>query len=242
MSSIPFREFGVVELRRYVTRPGARDTLIELFEREFLENQEICGMVPVGHFRDLDDPDSFVWIRGFSNMDARLGALECFYVQSPHWLENRDTANATLLDNDNVLLLRNARSNSGFDLQGLERPARGESRAKADSFVAASIFMLDAAANEAFVDAFEREILPLVSSQGERVAYFVTEERPNNFPRLPVRETEFAFVVVALCATRGALDALAHTWHEARLPDLLQDRIVSRETLSLVPAERSLLH
>ena len=33
---------GVVELRRYDLRPGARETLIELFEREFVETQEAC--------------------------------------------------------------------------------------------------------------------------------------------------------------------------------------------------------
>ncbi len=240
MSSIPLREFGVVELRRYLTRPATRDSLIALFEREFVESQEACGMVPIGHFRNLDEPESFVWIRGFPNVETRAAALECFYIHSPHWLEHRDAANATLLDNDNVLLLRNARANSGFDLQGLERPAPGASSEPA-SFVAASIFMLDRAADETFIEAFELELLPLLSSHGERIAYFVTEGRPNDFPRLPVREGEFAFVVVSVCDTHDALDAIARTWHEARLPELVQGRILSREPLRLVPAQRSLL-
>ncbi len=37
-------------------RPGRRDELIDLFEREFIETQEACGMVPIGHYRDLHDP------------------------------------------------------------------------------------------------------------------------------------------------------------------------------------------
>ena len=51
----------VVELRRYRLHPGARDTLIELFDREFVESQEAVGMHLLGQFRDLDDLDSFIF-------------------------------------------------------------------------------------------------------------------------------------------------------------------------------------
>jgi hypothetical protein len=46
----------VVELRRYTLHPGARDTLIELFEHELIESQEAVDMHVLGQFRDLDDP------------------------------------------------------------------------------------------------------------------------------------------------------------------------------------------
>ena len=58
--------YPVVELRQYTLRPGQRDVLIGLFDREFVESQEAAGMAIVGQFRDLDDPDRFVWIRGFA--------------------------------------------------------------------------------------------------------------------------------------------------------------------------------
>ena len=38
----------IVELRQYTLRPNQRDTLIALFEREFVESQEACGMHLVG--------------------------------------------------------------------------------------------------------------------------------------------------------------------------------------------------
>ncbi len=72
----PAATFGVVELRRYALHPGGRDALIRLFESAFIESQERCGVVPIGHYRDLDDPDSFVWFRGFADMETRRGALE----------------------------------------------------------------------------------------------------------------------------------------------------------------------
>ena len=79
---------NVVELRRYVLKPGRRDELIDLFEREFIETQEACGMLPVAHGRDLDDPDRFIWLREFADMPARLAALNAFYLDSSVWKEN----------------------------------------------------------------------------------------------------------------------------------------------------------
>ena len=61
-----------------------RDVLIELFEREFIESQEALGMTLVGQFRDLDDPNRFVWLRGFADMTTRAQALHDFYG-GPIW-------------------------------------------------------------------------------------------------------------------------------------------------------------
>ncbi|MFD2354788.1 NIPSNAP family protein [Nonomuraea ferruginea] len=95
----------IYELRRYTMVPGARDVLIDLFEREFVETQEEAGMRVVGHFRNPDDPDQYPWIRSFPDMEARKAALTAFY-SGPAWKANRDAANATMLDSDDVLLLR----------------------------------------------------------------------------------------------------------------------------------------
>jgi hypothetical protein len=88
----------LLELRQYQVVPGKRDTLIELFEREFIESQEAVGMQVVGQFRDQADPDRFVWLRGFADMHARGEGLNAFYF-GPVWQQFRNEANATLLDN-----------------------------------------------------------------------------------------------------------------------------------------------
>ena len=110
----------VVELRQYTLHPGRRDDLVELFEREFVETQEACGMRLFGQFRDLDDTDRFVWLRGFAGMDARAAALGAFYG-GPVWKAHRDAANATMIDSDDVLLLRPLRADGGFALDGATR-------------------------------------------------------------------------------------------------------------------------
>ncbi|MFE0628968.1 NIPSNAP family protein [Streptomyces sp. NPDC058864] len=95
----------IVELRQYTLRPGSRDTLAGLFEREFVTGQEAAGIRVGGRFADLDDPDRFVWMRGFPGMPARLRSLHAFYG-GPVWRAHRDAANATMTDSDDVLLLR----------------------------------------------------------------------------------------------------------------------------------------
>src|SRR5215475_14452137 len=115
--------YPIVELRQYALRPGQRDVLIELFDREFVESQEACGMTVLGQFRDLDRPDRFVWLRGFDDMPSRAEALRRFYT-GPVWRAHAAAANATMIDSDDVLLLRPATAAPGFDLPG-DRPPIG---------------------------------------------------------------------------------------------------------------------
>lgn len=119
----------VIELRQYTLKPGQRDVLIELFDRHFVESQEAAGMTVIGQFRDRRQSDRFVWMRGFRDMTARHSALERFYG-GPVWAAHRTAANDTMVDSDNVLLLRPARRDTAFvgestgERDGVERLRR----------------------------------------------------------------------------------------------------------------------
>jgi hypothetical protein len=236
----------VVELRQYTMNPGMRDTLIELFEREFIESQEAHGAIVIGQFRDLDDPDRYVWLRGFRDMPHRAEALATFYG-GPVWQAHRDTANATIADSDNVLLLRPDSALSGLALDGLVRPAPGEAAAAA-GLVIATIYSFAAPVSAGFVDFFEHAMMPQIISAGASIAAsFITEESPNTFPRLPVREGEHVFVWLARFADQAAYGrsaaALAGSarWREETWPALTSQLILPVETLRLAPTARSLL-
>ena len=95
----------VIEWRRYRLHPGRREALITLFEREFIETQEAVGLQVLGLFREPAQPDHFTWLRGFAGMAERRQGLQAFYG-GPVWQQHREAANATMLDSDNVLLLR----------------------------------------------------------------------------------------------------------------------------------------
>jgi hypothetical protein len=97
---------SVIELRQYTLRPGQRDVLVGLFQRYFVAAQEDVGMRILGVFLDLDDPDRFVWLREFPDMAARKNSLTRFYLEGAVWREHGPAANATMVDSDDVLLLR----------------------------------------------------------------------------------------------------------------------------------------
>jgi hypothetical protein len=193
----------VVELRQYALHPGQRDSLIALFDREFVESQEATGMQVIAQFRDIDRPDVFTWLRGFPDMPSRAASLNAFYG-GPVWSAHRDAANATMVSSDNVRLLRPARPGTGFDLG--ERAAQG-AKPIADGLVVATIYTLNAPAAEGFTDAFERVIVPALVASGARpFAMLETEASPNTFPRLPVREGEHCFVWFTTFADASAYD------------------------------------
>jgi hypothetical protein len=183
----------IVELRQYVLRPGQRDVLIDLFDRELVEPQEAAGMAIVGQFRDLDRPDRFVWIRGFADMQTRAEALHAFYG-GPVWKAHRDAANATMLDVDDVLLLRPTGAHAGFPAPTVERAPAEAAAAPPGSLVLATLYFRDRPFDTAFVDFFEREVRPVLAGTGAApLACLQTEYADNTFPALPVRTGEHAF-------------------------------------------------
>jgi hypothetical protein len=183
----------VVELRQYTLHPGKRDILVDLFDREFVEPQEAVGIKVIGQFRDLDRPDRFVWLRGFRDMTSRAKALTDFY-SGPVWKAHREAANATMIDSDNVLLLRPALPTSGFSLENMKRPPVGSDKVPA-SLVVATIYYFEGPVAPEFIDFFEHTLKPVATGLGATIsAYFVTEHSENTFPALPVRAGENVFV------------------------------------------------
>ena len=152
--------YPVVELRQYTLRPGQRETLIDLFDREFVESQEAAGMAVVGQFRDLDDPDRFVWIRGFASMPSRARALASFYG-GPVWKAYRAQANATMIDTDNVLLLRPVTTRSGFPVPVDARRPIGHGPA-VPSRILVTLYYRDQPFDPAFAEFFDRQARPVL--------------------------------------------------------------------------------
>lgn len=227
---------AVLELRQYTLHPGRRDELIDLFERAFVEGQEDAGMIVVGQFRDLDAPDRFVWLRGFPDMEARLGSMEAFYF-GPVWQANRQAANATMIDSDDVLLLRPLDAGSGFVLG--ERGPRGATGAAPGAAVA-GVHRLSGP-DDLLPTRFRTQIAPRLAAAGlEPSAVLVTEAAPNTFPQLPVREGERVLVWFAVLPDPTAADAgLARARSDPSLAPLLDEAL---QVMRLRPTARSRLH
>ncbi|MFI9555036.1 NIPSNAP family protein [Nonomuraea endophytica] len=161
----------IYELRRYTLRPGTRDTLIELFEREFVDTQEEAGIEVLAQFRDPRAPDTFTWIRAFPDMEARFRSLTDFYTGAA-WKAHAEAARATMVDTDDVLLLRPV----------LVPPFEGVGSGGASPY-RLTVFPV-----------VEGSVARFAELAAGAAACFETEHAVNTYAPLPVREGENVFV------------------------------------------------
>ena len=232
----------VVEFRNYVMQPGQRDVLIDLFEREFIEPQEALGAHVLGTFRNLDNPDCYVWLRGFADPETRYAALDGFYTGDV-WKTHRTEANATMIDSDDVLLLRPISGDVTRD-PTTRPPVRS---APPDSVIVAAIYFLAPHGDETFAAFFTHDVTPILKGAGaELLGAFATEHSPNNYPRLPVRENTTVFVSLTRFvsteehARHDAALAQSAVWRAIE-PALTRALVAPMQTLRLQPTARSLL-
>src|ERR1035438_473225 len=233
-------EDSVVELRQYTLRRSQRETLISMFENRFQDSLNATGSHVIGTFRDLDDPDRFVWMRGFGSMPARQEALRSFY-KGELWQANRVAANATMVDSDNVLLLRPYAPGQGFS-----EPSTAQR--SAPGVISATIYYLGTVDSMQFAQFFEASILPHLTDLGVRpIARLVTEEAPNNYPDLPVREHDRTFIWFARWSSRSAAKDFAERfsklsgWRDSAPESVLPALMRKPERLHLEPTARSAL-
>ncbi|MCO8276261.1 NIPSNAP family protein [Actinoplanes sp. TRM 88003] len=176
-----FADCPIVELRRYQLRPQGFDELQRVFQGWLVDGQEQAGMRLGGQFRDRRSPDRFVWFRGFASMTRRQEALEAFYF-GPAWRAHRDAANATMLDSDDVLLLRPTEPPHS------PRPpagAGGTGPTDSDPWAVVHVWSKVVDEAEALLCGGGHKILE--QALGAPVAMWRTEPAENTFPRLPVQ-------------------------------------------------------
>ena len=136
-------------------------------------------------------PDRFVWLRGLSSMEARRQGLTAFYG-GPVRAAWGPRANATMIDSDDVLLLRPSCPTGGLRPSVHPRPSP---RARPDTNVLhATILTVDRTKVPTMASRLSRDFEPVLAESGHRLlGYYQTDPAPNNFPRLPVR-TDTGFV------------------------------------------------
>jgi len=179
-------------------------------------------------------------------MAARGEALAAFYGGTV-WQAHREAANATMLDSDNVLLLRPAADGSGFALAA-RRDDRISDVPAAESVIGATIHYLDDDAAAEFAEFFTEAMLPtIVAAGGTILAALATESARNNFPRLPVRDDEHVFVWFCSFPDLAAYERFGMAlrrcddWRAGASPEILRQFMRKPEVLTLLPTRRSLL-
>jgi len=221
----------IFELRQYTLKGGTRAAFTRLFEREFVTSQDEAGSHVLAVFHDLDDPDRFVWMRGFADMAARKAALESFYF-GPVWRAHRSEANGMLVDSDNVLLLKAATGMAGPGTLG------------GKGVIRLAMHRMAGVDPMAFAAFFAQRMQPAIAAAGGQIlATLVTQDAENNFPRLPVREHDPVFLWIARFRDEAAERAFSQRLHatggwrdgiaDALLPALMRKPEVLRLVSSI---------
>ncbi|MCZ8256158.1 MAG: NIPSNAP family protein [Polaromonas sp.] len=245
----------VIELRRYRLQRHARETLIDLFDREFLETQDAAGMSVLAQFRDLDDPDAFVWLRRFEGLPQRAVALRSFYT-GPVWAQHCDAANGTMVNSDNVLMLTPLGDAALTSMLGPgplpasfgeHRPPPAVDLGEAGVFEMTTCYLAPRT-DTAFSAWFEDTICPVLRAAGARIeGRWVVDHRENNFQRLPVREGETLFIWLLRFdgdAQQQAFHqklAASAVWRDELQPEICRRTWRENEVVRLAPTRRSLL-
>lgn len=128
-------------------------------------------------FRDRDNPDRFVWLRGFTSMEQRKTALGTFYF-GPLWHEHAAAANDTMIDSDDVFLLRP--TDPPHPPASNDRPAWG----------------LGQVWPAHQCPPVEQAHAVLERALETPVAMWRTEPGPNTFPQLPVWDGDYVVWLV----------------------------------------------
>jgi hypothetical protein len=167
-------------------------------------------------------------------MQCRANALAAFYGGDV-WKKWGSEANATMLNSDNVLLLKSPGHEVAFS------SSYGHC-----GIVTISVCSLAPGREMDFAAEWRNKVRPVLTASGARIdASFVTERSPNSFPRLPVREGETVFVCVSAFLDEehhiryiGKL-AVSQAWNALALPWLDAQLWRPLETATLSPTRQS---
>jgi quinol monooxygenase YgiN len=237
----------IVELRQYTLYPGNLDHFIDIFERYFVESQEAEGITVVGSFRVLDDPNRFLWIRGFSSMNARREALHNFYT-GPAWAQHKADVRGMFAEADNVLLLHPAGASADLGIVPSPRPPIGSSIVP-QGLLVATIYSLGESGGTEFGRFFETSIRPVLTDAGARiVAALATEHSSNTYPALRIRDDANVFVWLSCFPNEAAYERYQSTlavdprWVAIREQFALRRMYSPPELWRLSATPRSALH
>jgi hypothetical protein len=224
----------VLELRNYLLKSEVLEHFIDYFEQHFISSQEKLNMRVLGQFRLLGQPNRFVWLRGFSDMQTRHDSLREFYG-GPIWNKYGPTANDMMLEWHNVHLLRPVRNYAnltwGSSAQTLTALTTGKFSRDA-GLIVIDIFQAKPGRREALVDNVQSRLVPVYQKLHIQMhGMFVAEMSENKFTRLPVIQNENELVVIT------AYENIDDFWEKCELIS----HAVNVTTVGLVSAERESL-
>ena len=174
---------AVVEFRPYEFKPGRRDDFNARFEA-LIPELERAGQHIHGQFRDANNPDRQIWLRGYDDMDHRLRSLTEFYERNPVWKEHRAAVNDTFTGLGDTRLLK-----------PVDEPRFTLSK-KVTAYMVMTMYLLNSAVDDGFMHLWRERMKPALAAAGAPpVATLATEYSADNFLRIPIAKPgEHAFI------------------------------------------------
>ena len=93
----------IVEVRKYTIKPGLRAKFIEFFETRSAPAQREAGMEILGPLLDVENPDVFVFLRGFPSLEDRDRMKKEFY-EGELWTRELEAIAMPMLERYEVIL------------------------------------------------------------------------------------------------------------------------------------------
>jgi quinol monooxygenase YgiN len=173
---------------------------IDYFEEHFIGSQEIVNMHILGQFRLIGQPDRFVWLRGYENMQIRFDGLQRFF-SGRVWGKCGTLALAMLIDTKNVHLLRplgeKVELTCGLNADSIAAALTNATISLETGMIAIDLYQALPGQREALIDAFQHHLAPAYQNEGIQLrGYFVAEMSENALTYAPVIQNEHEFVVI----------------------------------------------
>jgi hypothetical protein len=93
----------IVEVRSYRVKPGHRAEFIQFFETRAVPALRSYGMKILGPLLDVENPNKFVFLRGFPSLEERERMKTAFY-EGPVWKEELEAIAMPMLESYDVIL------------------------------------------------------------------------------------------------------------------------------------------
>jgi hypothetical protein len=94
----------IIEMRTYKTAHGQRSQFLEVFRRRSVPAHLELGMVILGPFLSVEDPDTFFFMRGFPDPASRESLKAKFY-ESELWKGELEKVLMPMLVNYDVVVV-----------------------------------------------------------------------------------------------------------------------------------------
>ena len=185
----------VLELRNYLLQPNTADKFAIYFNKHFVKPMTELNGYTLGQFQIKDVQDRFVWLRGFTDMQARGQFLNDFYINSSSWKEFGPGANAMMINSDNVYLLRPLTKGNTAAMQS--ESVNSHFLQTGNNITVIDLYVCNSTLDKT-IDLFNTSYLPFLTTlHMEDISLWVSEMTANDFPRLPVFQDKNLLVTIS---------------------------------------------